>query len=115
MNRFGKGRFNIPKGNRMAKISTLFFVALLFVFLVAVNNISDSSVDKQKESLETALQRDIVHCYAVEGTYPPSLEYIKTHYGLTYNEELFFVDYQPVAANLMPDVTIIQKKSSEKE
>lgn len=115
MNRFGKGRFNIPKGNRMAKISTLFFVALLLVFLVAVNNISDSSVDKQKESLETALQRDIVHCYAVEGTYPPSLEYIKTHYGLTYNEELFFVDYQPVAANLMPDVTIIQKKSSKKE
>ena len=115
MNRFGKGRFNISKGNRMAKISTLFFVALLLVFLVAVNNISDSSVDKQKESLETALQRDIVHCYAVEGTYPPSLEYIKTHYGLTYNEELFFVDYQPVAANLMPDVTIIQKKSSEKE
>lgn len=115
MNRFGKGRFNIPKGNRMARISTLFFIALMIVFLVGVNNISGSTVEKQRKSLETALQRDIVHCYAVEGTYPPSLEYIKTHYGLTYNEELFFVDYQPVASNLMPDFTIIQRKNSEKE
>ena len=63
----------------------------------------------QKESLERALNRSIVYCYATEGTYPESLEDLKAHYGLTYDEDLFFVDYQTVGANIYPDVTIIEK------
>ena len=51
----------------------------------------------------------IVYCYATEGTYPESLEDLKAHYGLTYDEDLFFVDYQTVGANIYPDVTIIEK------
>ena len=113
MNRFGKGRLNLSKSNIFTAASILFFVLLLSCFLIGIQSISKSSVEKQKQSLETALQRDIVHCYAVEGTYPPSLEYIKSHYGLTYNEDLFFVDYQPIGANLMPDVTIIERKTKE--
>ena len=34
---------------------------------------------------------------------------LKAHYGLTYDENLFFVDYQTVGANIYPDVTIIEK------
>lgn len=112
MNRFKKRKFRIG-GKRITYISTLLFVALLILFLFGINSISSSSIEKQQESLETALKRDIVHCYAVEGAYPPSLDYIKKHYGLTYNEELFFVDYQPLATNLMPDVTILPKKNQK--
>ena len=61
------------------------------------------------ESLENALNRSITQCYAVEGAYPPSLAYIKEHYGLIYDEELFYVDYQPIGSNIMPDVTIMLK------
>lgn len=113
MNRFGKGRFNLSKSKIFMAASILFFVLLLSCFLIGLQSISQSSTEKQKQSLETALHRDIIHCYAVEGTYPPSLEYIKTHYGLTYNEDLFFVDYQPIASNLMPDYTIIERKTKE--
>ncbi len=53
--------------------------------------------------------RSITHCYAVEGTYPSSLEYLKENYGLTYDETVFFVDYQTIGSNILPDVTIIER------
>ena len=59
--------------------------------------------------LEKAVNRSITQCYALEGTYPPDMEYLTAHYGLTYDEDLFFVDYQTVGANIYPDVTIIEK------
>ena len=57
---------------------------------------------------EAALRRDIVHCYATEGFYPPSLEYLEEHYGLTYDKNRYWVDYQPVGSNLMPDITVLE-------
>jgi hypothetical protein len=47
----------------------------------------------------------------VEGKYPESLDYLKEHYGLTYNEDLFFVDYRVSGSNILPDVTIIERKA----
>ena len=85
---------------------------LLLLFFYGVSSVGNTQISKQKESLETALTRDITHCYAVEGMYPPNLAYIEEHYGLTYDKDLFFVDYQPIGANLRPDITIIEKESS---
>ena len=80
-----------------------------FSYRASIDSFSDSTRRHQKESLERALNRSIVYCYATEGTYPESLEDLKAHYGLTYDEDLFFVDYQTVGANIYPDVTIIEK------
>ncbi|WP_318583936.1 hypothetical protein [[Clostridium] scindens] len=56
------------------------------------------------------MTRSITQCYAVEGNYPESLDYLKKSYGLHYDEDKFFVDYQPLGSNIMPDVTIIKKE-----
>lgn len=92
------------------RLSYLVFIAVLAFFYFAVGNISSSTIDKQEESLKNALQKDLVHCYAVEGYYPPSLEYICEHYGLSYNTDIFYVDYQPIASNIMPSITVIRKE-----
>ena len=81
-------------------------VACLFVF--SVRSFGTYTADKQLESLENALHRNIIQCYAIEGIYPPSLSYLKDHYGLTYDEDRFFVDYHHVAGNLYPDVTVLE-------
>jgi hypothetical protein len=49
----------------------------------------------------------------VEGTYPPSLEYLKEHYGLIYDEESYYIDYTAIGSNIMPDVTILPRSKSE--
>lgn len=90
-------------------LSLAAFAILFTLFYGGIRSVSDTGLQKQKESLETALQRSIVQCYAVEGVYPPNLEYIKDHYGLTYDESLFYVDYQPIGSNIMPDVTVLAR------
>ncbi|MDE7222325.1 MAG: hypothetical protein K2O34_00920 [Acetatifactor sp.] len=82
-------------------------IIILLLFLRGIQSVSDTTAAKQQESLETALARSIAQCYAVEGMYPPSLNYLKAHYGLTYDEDKFFVDYQSTGSNLMPEVTVL--------
>lgn len=86
------------------------FLVIFLLFIQGIYSVSDSTVRRQKESLENAIMRDIVYCYSVEGSYPESLEYMQENYGLTYDKELFFVDYRVNGANLLPDVTIIERK-----
>lgn len=86
------------------------FVLLLVLFLGGINHLSESAAAKQEESLKTALSRSIAQCYAVEGIYPPDLDYLRLHYGLTYDEEQFLVDYVSYGSNLRPEVTVLPRK-----
>ena len=108
-NRFERKDNQIPQiSDRVYKlISILIFVSIAVLFFFAVDATGKSSISKQQESLENALSRDIVQCYAIEGRYPPNLEYLEDHYGLTYDKTTFYVDYMPIASNLYPDVTVI--------
>lgn len=90
-------------------LSILIFVVLFFFFIIMLGRISDTTLDRQEESLNTAINHCIVSCYCIEGTYPPSLSYMEEHYGLTYDRSLFFVDYQAIGSNIYPDVTVIRK------
>ena len=87
----------------------LAFIVLFVLFLQGIGSVSESTLSKQQESLETALERSISQCYAVEGSYPPSLEYLKQHYGLLYDEDSFFIDYEYYGSNLPPEVTVLRR------
>ena len=82
-------------------------ILILIFFLRGIQSVSDTTAAKRQESLETALARSIAQCYAVEGMYPPSLAYIKQHYGLTYDESKFMIDYRSDGSNLMPEVIVL--------
>lgn len=88
-------------------LSGTFLICFTIFFLVGLQTVNQSTTQEQLSSLERTILKDVVHCYATEGTYPPSLDYLKEHYGLSYNEELFFVDYISIGSNIMPDVTVI--------
>ncbi|MBQ7677789.1 MAG: hypothetical protein IJT32_06100 [Lachnospiraceae bacterium] len=83
------------------------FAIVVGIFIFGTISLSSGSTKRQRESLQNALTRDIVYCYATTGKYPESLTYIKDTYGLYYNDELFYVDYKIRGSNLFPDVTII--------
>ncbi|WP_026652056.1 hypothetical protein [Butyrivibrio proteoclasticus] len=93
--------------------SIFIFVGILVLFFTGISLAGKNSIEKQQESLESAIARDIVQCYSIEGRYPPSLEYLQEHYGLTYDDETFFVDYRPIGSNLYPDVTVIKIRKGE--
>lgn len=58
------------------------------------------------------VRRAAVYCYAVEGRYPPDLEYLTAQYGVRYDAHRFYVFYQPLAANLMPDITVVEAEEA---
>ena len=59
--------------------------------------------------VEQSVRRAALQCYALEGRYPPGVAYLKEHYGLRYDEDLYRVHYEIFASNLMPDITILQR------
>ncbi len=106
-NRFDKEHHIALPSGFYRFISVAIFILIAACFIMAVEYSGRSTIEKQQESLEKAIARDIVQCYSIEGQYPPTLEYMEDHYGLTYDKNTFFVDYQPIAANLYPDYTVI--------
>ena len=108
MNRFGYRKQALKPFGFL--FSVCIFLLILFLFVQGISSLSKSTKKRQKESLENAIMRNITYCYTVEGTYPESLSYLKENYGLTYNEDLFFVDYRISGSNILPDVTIIERE-----
>ncbi|MCR5831568.1 MAG: hypothetical protein K6G67_05420 [Lachnospiraceae bacterium] len=106
-------RFNRPSLKKRitesVNFSVFFFVIIIAIFLVGISFIASTSSKDQKDILTDAVSKDIIHCYAIEGYYPPSLSYIEDHYGLTYDKDKYLVDYVPVGDNIMPSVTILEK------
>ena len=81
----------------------------LVCFLRGLSNVSDSQAAEEKRRLEDAIRRSVITCYAVEGTYPPDLAYLEEHYGVQINRDRYVVIYQPIAQNLMPDITVVER------
>lgn len=113
MNRFEQTR--LPVSHKIVSVLPLAaFAVILILFLGGIRSVSDVTLAKQQESLETALDRSIAQCYALEGVYPPSLDYLTVHYGVTYDQAVFLVDYKYYGSNLLPDVTVLRRKDQKK-
>lgn len=100
---------NKEKVNIARYIPFIFLFLLIVGFVIFSNKMSESNSVHNKTFLENALNRSITQCYALEGTYPPNLDYLKTNYGLVYDSNHYFVDYTYIGSNLRPDVTIIER------
>ena len=85
------------------------FAVLFLMFFLGISQVSEETSEKQTETLRLAISRGIAHCYATEGQYPERLDYLLDNYGIDYDSEKYFVDYQVLGQNIFPDVTIIEK------
>lgn len=84
------------------------FLLFVTVFLAGVQSVSAVSEEKEMEQIENAVVRSAVLCYGTEGAYPESLDYLKEHYGLRYDEEKYIVDYEIAGKNLRPQVRVVR-------
>lgn len=89
-------------------LAAVVILAVLLWFFTAMGNLNRDSGDEGRQQLETALRRSAVACYAAEGVYPPTLEYLTEHYGVQIEDE-YIVFYEIFASNLMPDITVLEK------
>lgn len=89
-------------------IAALTAAAVAVIMILAVRHLSESELSEGREILETAVRRSAMSCYAAEGVYPPSLDYLKEHYGLIIDEDRYIVKYEAFAENLMPYITVLE-------
>lgn len=88
------------------------FALLLGGALLLLNRVGAVSDEAQTEMVRDAVRSALVTCYAVEGSYPAELSYLKENYGLAYDEERYIVYYDAFASNILPDVRVIVRGSA---
>lgn len=94
-----------PK-NRGLLFAGIVFLLLALLFVLSFVTASRQSAARETEVLDGALRRAVVTCYAVEGKYPPSLDYICRNYGVSVDETRYSVYYDVFAANVMPTLRV---------
>ncbi len=95
-------------------------IAIVLVMLLVIGGVwlLVTRVGKSSGSAQTQFVTEAVHnaaltCYAVEGAYPTSLEYLRKHYGLAYDQSRYLVRYDAFGSNLMPDITVTEVEASD--
>ncbi|MDR0818158.1 MAG: hypothetical protein LBN43_01110 [Oscillospiraceae bacterium] len=88
-------------------IAALLFLLIAVVAVRGINSADEVNRTEQIRTLRDNVRRAIVTCYAMEGSYPESLEYMRENYGVNYDERKFNVYYSIFASNIMPDYDVI--------
>lgn len=91
---------------RELALPILFFGAMVWLLTIGLNDISKTTDAERLKSAEQAVRRTAVQCYALEGQYPPSLEYMEQNYGLLLDHKQYVYHYQGIGANLMPQIVV---------
>lgn len=89
---------------------TLAAVLLFFGYAGIRETVPEELSEETAASIKHAVQQSALQCYAVEGVYPPDIEYLRENYGLRINTDAYVVAYEAYAENQMPNVKVVKKK-----
>lgn len=87
-------------------VPILCFAVIILIVIFGVRNVSLAAGAEQARITEQAVRRAAVQCYALEGYYPPSIEYLKQHYGLILDTNRYVYHYRSIGNNLMPEIKV---------
>jgi len=95
--------------NNFKFISVIIIIVLIAYMYIAVDNAQRKSDEESYNILSDAIIRSAVQCYAIEGFYPPDIEYLENNYGLLVDHNKYFVSYSVFASNIIPEVQVFLK------
>lgn len=90
-------------GTGIALIISLTILLLVASSLAGLNRRSrETGLDVAR----SAIERSVMHCYALEGAYPPSINYLRQYYGLNVDETQYLIVYERVVQNIYPVINV---------
>mgnify|MGYP007125814047 CR=1 FL=1 len=92
-------------------VTVALFALLIALALFVVTALGGQNDAREMNLLRQSLRRASITCFAVEGCYPPNVEYMETHYGLVVNHDQYAVFYDVFSANIMPVITVVRRGS----
>lgn len=90
-------------------IPCVIFAAIIMWLIISLSNTSASAKRQETAAVKNTLENGITMCYAIEGSYPPSLDYLREHYGFTYDSSRYIIHYEIFADNIRPTVNVIER------
>ena len=100
--------------NRRDLIKLLAIVAVLAAVVLLVNRIDSAQGAAETDIVRDAVKNAALTCYAVEGAYPDSVDYLREHYHLAYDEDRYMITYDAFASNMIPDIWVTEKGATGK-
>ncbi len=96
------------------KIITVIILAVCLIVLsyALVPVINDSilkNADLNINIIELSIENALIHCYAIEGEYPQTIDYLIDNYGLNLQEDGYFYYYEFTSPNFKPVVKVLEK------
>lgn len=92
-----------------AYIVIIVFVCIFILAISANRDIYRKSMDESIKGIEESFLKASIQCYALEGSYPESLEYLRDNYGIRMDEETFFYHYELFSSNVEPIIVVVNK------
>ena len=91
------------------EIAIVLVMAVLVVGVwLLVGRVANANDGAQTQFVVDAVHNAALTCYAVEGAYPNNLEYLRSHYGLAYDQSRYMVTYSAFASNLLPEIYVTE-------
>ena len=102
-------RFSLRRVLSAALPVVVFMIMLVWLVSGVLN--ADSAVDaKELEEIKNTIENGITICYAIEGAYPESMEYLTENYGVVVDKSKYLIHYEAIAANIRPTIIIIERR-----
>lgn len=89
--------------------SLILFVLIAAILMAGMDNVAGQNAEEQLRIAEDNVRKAVVSCYALEGRYPPDIQYLQEQYGLQLNEKKYTVHYEIFAENIMPEITVTER------
>lgn len=103
----------MKKPNKSYRNGLILFILFISVFVGSFYNGIDGMRENTREqsikSIEKAIEKAAVLCYAIEGSYPPDVRYLKDNYGIIIDESKYFYYYEVNGANILPKITVFKR------
>ena len=93
---------------RSCVIPILFTAAMTGMVIFGLRQVEASSRAEGLRILEESIYRAVAKCYAVEGSYPDTIEYVESQYSVHIDRTKYVVHYEIFASNILPEITVIE-------
>ena len=99
------------RAERQGLLRSVLFVIIISAVLVAgIFYISNMGNEQGIKLTREAAVRTAIECYAIEGIYPPNVQYMEDNYNLRYDKTKYYIHYDAFASNIMPTIEVYEKR-----
>lgn len=86
----------------------LFFLIMIIILNQGLNTLATTKEEEVLNSVKNTVNRAVITFYAIEGRYPPGIDYLIENRGLIVDLDRFTVHYNFIGANIMPQIIVVR-------